>query len=229
MELSKRMKDLTGQTFGSLTAVRPIRLSTQGTVIWEFKCTCGNLTEWIGNNVVCLAKKANNPAVPSCGCVRDARAIEHNTTHGYTKHPLHSVWQSMKQRCFNPNHPEYSRYGAKGVTVCDEWKHDVAAFITWAIEHGWEKGKHLDKDIRSDNAGMPRVYGPTTCQFLTSKENVGYSGNRRNFANNSRIKLTPTDVAEIKTLYQTGTLNQYELARQFGVAQTSIWRAIHQH
>ena len=34
MELSKRMKDLTGQTFGSLTAIRPLRLSEHGTVIW---------------------------------------------------------------------------------------------------------------------------------------------------------------------------------------------------
>lgn len=61
MQLSKRMKDITGQKFGSLTAIKPVRLSNQGTVVWEFSCVCGKLTEWIGNNVVSVAKHASNP------------------------------------------------------------------------------------------------------------------------------------------------------------------------
>lgn len=227
MELSKRMKDLTGQTFGSLIAIRPIRLTKQGTVVWEFKCACGNTTEWIGNNVVCLAKQNSNPDVPSCGCIRNARAVEVNTTHGYGKHPLQSVWQAMKQRCYNPKHPEYSMYGAKGVTVCPEWLNDAGAFINWALNQGWEKGKHLDKDILSDSLGIPRIYSPNTCCFISAKANVAYSGRRSNFQNNRKIRLTPIDVQEIQNLYQTRQITQYELADIYGVTQASIWRAIH--
>ena len=119
MELHKRMKDLAGLTFGSLTAIRPIGLSKQGTVIWEFQCVCGELIEKIGNNIVSLAKQQINPKVPSCGCIKVAVNTALNTTHGFSKHPLLYTWQSMKQRCYNPKHPEYPRYGAKGVTVCD--------------------------------------------------------------------------------------------------------------
>ena len=142
---------------------------------------------------------------------------------------MQAIWQTMKQRCYNPNHPEYSRYGAKGVTVCDEWLNNAGSFIHWALDNGWEKGKHLDKDILSDKLGIPRTYSPITCCFISPKVNVGYSGGRANFRNNKRIRLTPQCVQEIKQLYQSGQLNQYELALQYGVTQTSIWRAIHRN
>jgi hypothetical protein len=28
----------------------------------------------------------------------------------------------MMARCTNPNHPYFPRYGARGITVCDEWR-----------------------------------------------------------------------------------------------------------
>jgi hypothetical protein len=28
---------------------------------------------------------------------------------------------AMIQRCTNPNHKEYPRYGGRGITVCDRW------------------------------------------------------------------------------------------------------------
>jgi hypothetical protein len=227
MQLTKRMSNLTNKTFGSLTAIKPLRLSKGGSLVWEFKCTCGNLTEWIGTCAVAEAKKANNQQVPSCGCIRDARAIETNTTHDYSRHPLYSTWQAMKQRCYNPKHALYSTYGGKGITVCTEWLNDVNAFISWGLTHGWEPGKHLDKDMLSDSQNTTRVYSPTTCQFITATENVQYSSRRSNFLHNARIKLTPTDVLDIKQLYAAGTINQYRLASQFNVTQTTIWRAIH--
>jgi len=224
--LSKRMNDLTGQQFGSLTAIKPVKLNKQGSLVWEFKCACGNITEWVGNNVVVLAKEADNFAVPSCGCVRSSRATETSTTHGYSKHPLHTAWQAMKQRCYNPQHPLFAAYGAKGVSVCAEWLDSAEAFITWALTHGWEPGMHLDKDVLSDSQNLARVYSPATCQFIPSKENTKYSSSRSNFLHNSKIKLTPDDVLEIKSIYKRGELNQYELATRYNVAQASIWRAI---
>ena len=32
------------------------------------------------------------------------------------------VWSSMKQRCKNPNSKSFNRYGARGITYCDEWE-----------------------------------------------------------------------------------------------------------
>ncbi len=36
-------------------------------------------------------------------------------------HPLYGLWNSMKQRCFNPNTKDYKKYGGRGITVCKEW------------------------------------------------------------------------------------------------------------
>ena len=60
----------------------------------------------------------------SCGCLTQ--------THGFTKHPLYSTWASMVQRCHNPNHASYHRYGGRlapgPVTVCDRWRLDPWMF-----------------------------------------------------------------------------------------------------
>lgn len=62
--LSKiRMKDLTNQTFGKLTALKPTKERVHGSVVWECKCECGN-THYASAELL-LAKK-----VQSCGCIR---------------------------------------------------------------------------------------------------------------------------------------------------------------
>ena len=46
-----------------------------------------------------------------------------------TKHELYNTWLSMRYRCTNPNHTNYPYYGAKGITVCDQWGNSFEAFI----------------------------------------------------------------------------------------------------
>jgi predicted DNA-binding protein (UPF0251 family) len=86
---------------------------------------------------------------------------------------------------------------------------------------------HLDKDTLSDSQNTQRRYSPETCTFLTSKANVAYSASRRNHINNTKIKLTPKNVIEIKNLYALGEQDQRQIANKYGVSQASIWRAIH--
>lgn len=50
--------DLTGQHFGSLTAVRIIGKSARGLMIWECKCDCGNTIEVTSTNLR-LGRKSN--------------------------------------------------------------------------------------------------------------------------------------------------------------------------
>ena len=227
MQLSKKMTNIAGLRFGSLTAIKPIRLSQQGSVIWEYFCVCGNTHTAVSTAIKQCAKLATNPAVPSCGCIRDARAVETNTTHGYARHPLYVVWQAMHQRCYNPDHKEFSNYGGAGIAVCSEW-HIAESFIAWALNNGWEKGLHLDKDVLSDSLGVARVYSPNTCRFICAAQNVGYSGSRRNYAHNKKIKLTPVAVLEIKELAQNEELTQRDIAKMYSVSQAAIWRAIHE-
>jgi hypothetical protein len=64
----------------------------------------------------------------------------------------------MRKRCLNPTNPWYYNYGARGVTICDEWS-DYAVFREWAISDGYRKGLELD---RVDSDGP---YEPDNCRW----------------------------------------------------------------
>lgn len=57
----------------------------------------------------------------------------HNTTHGHTPTGNHSPtyvsWRSMLMRCYQPSMGAYPYYGAKGITVCDRWRHSFENFL----------------------------------------------------------------------------------------------------
>lgn len=79
------------------------------------------------------------------------------------------IWNDMKKRCMNKNHNSYKYYGAKGITVCDEWINDVDAFKEWALSHGYNDNLSID---RINNKGN---YSPDNCRWVDSKQ----QGNNR--------------------------------------------------
>lgn len=95
-----------------------------------------------------------------------------NVKHGlYKEHKeVFNLWQTMKSRCENPKRENFERYGARGITVCEEW-HEAKNFVEWALNNGYKKGLQLD---RIDN---DKGYSPDNCRFVTPSEN---SRNRRN-------------------------------------------------
>ena len=96
--------------------------------------------------------------------------------HGLYYHPLYRVWIKIKDRLYNSNHEAYHLYGGNGVVMCDEWKDNPKSFIEWALENGWEKGLHIDKDKIPHELGIPaKIYSPEMCSILTPKENRRYN------------------------------------------------------
>ncbi len=218
-----RYKDITGMTFGSLTAVRLSHINKARLAFWLFSCKCGKEHIARANTVTYVAKKRNDPELPSCGCVELSR----KTRHGYRKasdtHPLYRVRKHILDRCYNANCPQYVWYGGKGVTVCDEWVNDPAAFIEWSMQNGWQPGMHIDKDILCKQLNIyPHVYSPETCQFVTPKVNVGFATNRANYGKHPNVRLSQESVNELLTKYFSGEeTNQSELARQYGLKSPS--------
>lgn len=80
------------------------------------------------------------------------------------KDSLYSRWRAMKQRCNDPNHTAYYRYGGRGIKVCEEWLNSFSAYRDWALSHGYRPGLQLD---RIDNDGN---YEPSNCRWATVKE-----------------------------------------------------------
>lgn len=76
---------------------------------------------------------------------------------------------NMVSRCYRETDKSYISYGAKGVTVCDEWRYNYNNFFNWCIEKGLtlENNSLLEVD-RIDNT---KGYNPDNCQLITKVEN----------------------------------------------------------
>lgn len=110
--------DLTGQPFGRLTVIK--RAPNKGRrTMWECRCSCD------GKTVERLAILLVSGATRSCGCL----ATEAHKTHGQSQDPVYKVWKSMKGRCTSPGNPRWSRYGGRGITVCERWLLSYEDFI----------------------------------------------------------------------------------------------------
>lgn len=91
--------------------------------------------------------------------------------HGKYKTPEYQVWANMIHRCTNPNWPQWSRYGGRGISVCNEWRE----FTTFIAAMG-PRPSDLHVLDRIDNDGN---YEPGNCRWATRAESAMNRENTR--------------------------------------------------
>ena len=102
-----------GNTFNMLTVMQePYVRSGRKVVLCE--CYCGNY-------IVVREDNLKSGVTNSCGCLRLDRLREVIVTHGKMSTKSYSTWEGMLQRCNNQNSSNYSEYGERGITICEDW------------------------------------------------------------------------------------------------------------
>ena len=169
-----------GMRFGYLTVIRRDHRLDDGTYMFLCKCDCGN--EF-------YVRQGNLKHKKSCGCMTQELNRKQATTHGGKYERLYKVWDGMKYRCYNPNCPEYNKYGGRGIKVCSEWRYDYAAFRKWSYENGYDPNAgHMQCTI--DRIDVNGDYEPSNCRWATPEMQ----------ANNTRYNHRLTIDGETKTV-----------------------------
>lgn len=162
-------QNLTGQRFGRLKVIELVGINKRRYAIWKCLCDCGTYTTTDGG-------KLREGNTNSCGCLRRELSAQQmqalNTTHGHTSRyktsPEYNSWRCMTQRCYNPNHASYERYGAKGVRVCDRWR-DFENFL--ADIGPRPTGTTLGRTLDLGNYEPGNVFWMTKAEQMLSRMN----------------------------------------------------------
>lgn len=187
----------TGDKYNKLTAIKFIEMRGRSHQHWLFKCDCGN-------EKVLSADSVKRERTKSCGCL--AKDIlsgnKRNLKHGMEGTETYWSWGSMKQRCLNKNDKHYKWYGARGITICDEWL-GKKGFENFYKDMG-EKPKNKSLD-RIDNNGN---YCKSNCRYATQKEQM----------NNMRRNHFLT--------YKNKTQTIAQWSEELNIKYTTIWARI---
>lgn len=114
---------------------------------WRYRCRCDCGKPSFPRSVDLLSGRAK-----SCGCLSISKR------HGMSNRPEYWAWLHMKDCCLNPNNVDYSRYGGRGIKICQEWIDSFVAFYR-------DVGQRPDKNhilARIDRNGH---YEPGNCHW----------------------------------------------------------------
>lgn len=101
-----------------------------------YQCECGDL----------FTSRAERPPA-SCGCLTKMPSDQRGS---------HRSWLKMRDRCLNPKHPHYDRYGGRGILICERWDN----FENFFQDMG-PRPDGLTLDRKNSNKG----YSPDNCKW----------------------------------------------------------------
>jgi transposase len=125
---------------------------------------------------------------------------------------LQSIFKGIRTRCYDSRHRDYVRYGARGITVYDEWLKSPKLFNKFALDNGWKPG------LSTDRIDPYKGYVPSNIRFITKELNSRYT--RNTILNDNLIK-------QILDLYCLQNINQITIAKQLCVSCSTISSILH--
>lgn len=190
------MKDLFGRRFGRYLVVE-IDRRPNGLIFWKCRCDCG-----VEKSVYGAALRSGQ--TQSCGCYQKD-IMRQRATHGMARlksiSPEWEAWSKIRDRCDNPNNPNYDRYGGRGIRVCDRWQD---SFENFYADMGERPSGKTSID-RIDNDGP---YCKENCRWSDPKEQA------RNRRSNRVVK------------YRGREMTLKEASELAGLPYKSVWQRV---
>lgn len=189
--------NLIGLQFSRLHVVARAGSDAHRKSLWLCECSCGKSHTVIRASLVSGASR-------SCGCFQTESASimgKRRKTHGRTGAPEYRSWQHMKDRCYNDACEDYKYHGARGITVCAEWRNSFEAFYR---DMGPRPSPELTLE-RKDNDGN---YEPNNCIWDTR---TAQSRNRR------FVVMSPELASDLRMATQRGE-SMCSWARSHGIS-----------
>lgn len=88
--------------------------------------------------------------------------MKNNPKTGEINSAEYNSWTMMKQRCYNPNRPDYKNYGGRGIKVCQRW---LESFNNFYQDMGIRPPNHTLDRVNND-----RDYCPENCKWSNRSE-----------------------------------------------------------
>lgn len=152
--------DLIGRTFGRLTVKERIKIrrdNGKSAILWICVCDCGSFSS-------VPTERLTSGETRSCGCLaREGRPAVHGGARKGNKSAEYKIWCSMKDRCLNPKNEHWDRYGGRGISVCEEWINDFAAFRR-------DMGPRTSPAHSIDRVENDGNYEKNNCRWATKSE-----------------------------------------------------------
>lgn len=106
------------------------------------------------------------------------RITQRKPNHGWSLTKVYQAWSDAKQRCYKKDHKEFHRYGAKGITMSDEFLDNPVAWCEYL-------GNPPDNEPRKwsvDRIDCTRGYERGNLQWATS---AAQARNHKKSSNNT--------------------------------------------
>jgi len=159
--MSIKKHNLVGFKIGRITVLSEADMRGASRM-WNVECECGKKYVVYQGNLL-----KNTTEIKSCGCYTRELIVKRCLTHGESSKATvtteYKAWASMISRCYNPKCPSYKYYGAKGITVCDEWRNSYECFLK-------DMGRKPTPKHSNDRIDSKKNYEKSNCKWSTDKE-----------------------------------------------------------
>lgn len=103
-----------------------------------------------------------------CGCSK---------FHGFSDHKSYGVYKGMFDRCTNPLHKNYPKWGGRGITVCSRWLEPNGVGLQAFMDDMGNDRPSMKHSLHrmwlyNDQNKLEECmeYGPDTCKWATSRQ-----------------------------------------------------------